>query len=179
MYPLLVIAVAIFAVVRGYRRGLTGQVTSVLGLAFGVVCAHIFIPGLQDTMQTIVGAKHYALGGDFLTTNLAGGVIYIGIYLLFRLITKILRNLSFLKSSDLLNSIIGVVFCLCNYLLMLSICLNIIVGWDPESSLMHDGKADDGNIVGLVMQIAPPVLGSDSFDDFAYQVQLRDAKKIS
>lgn len=179
MYHLLVIVVALLAVVRGYRRGLTGQVTSVLGLAFGVVCTHIFLPGVSDFMEIIVGRSHYAEGGAFLTENLAALVIYCGVYLLFRSITGIVRRAAGMLGTSLLDSIIGALFCMFNYLLVLSVMLNVIVGYNPQSSLMHDGRSDDGNLINLVLCIGPATLGSESFSEFAHRMQLRDAKRIS
>ena len=43
-FHIIVIAVAAVAVVRGWRRGLSGQAASVLGFAFGTVCAHVMAP---------------------------------------------------------------------------------------------------------------------------------------
>lgn len=179
MYHLLVIVVAALAVVRGYRRGLTGQVTSVLGLAFGVVCAHIFIPAVSPLVAATVGGSHMAAGGEYLATNLAGLLIYGVIYLLFNATTRIIRAAMSNFGNSLLDSVLGALFCMCNYLLMLSMLFNVAVGWTPDGPLMHDARADDGNVVSLVIRIAPPTLGAESFDDFAHEVQLREAKKIS
>lgn len=179
MYHLLVIVVAILAVVRGYRRGLTGQVTSVLGLAFGVVIAHILVPGLTDALAGFCGYARNPARAQFLASNLAASAIYFIIYLIFCAITKIVRAAMNMIGTSLLDSIIGAMFCLYNYMLMLSAIFNVLVGWHPGSSLMHDGRSDDGNVVALVLKIAPAALGSESFADFAHSMQLEDARKIS
>lgn len=179
MYHLLVIIVALLAIVRGYRRGLTGQVTSVLGLAFGVVCCHIFIPGMTGFFDGWHMIGHFRDGGEYLTSNLSGAIIFFGVYFLFRSITGILRKAADQLGTSLLDSIIGAVFCLYNYLLMLSIAFNVAVGWNTESSLMHDGRSDDGNLVNIVLRIGPAALGSVTFGEFSHEMQLRDARKIS
>lgn len=179
MYPLLIIIVAALAIVRGYRRGLTGQVTSVLGMAFGIICAHIFIPMLDNPITALISNQHIVTGGEYLITNLAGGIVFFITYFLFRTITGIIRMALKALGTSLLDSILGAVFCMVNYMLMLSICLNVAIGWNPESVLMHDARADDGNVVSLTVTIAPACLGSESFADFAHTCQLRDAKKIS
>ncbi|MDE6296047.1 MAG: CvpA family protein [Muribaculaceae bacterium] len=179
MYHLLIIVVALLAVVRGYRRGLTGQVTSVLGLAFGVICTHIFIPGVSDVIGSIIGRSHLEEGGEYLTGNIAALLIYGSVYLLFRSITGIVRQAARMLGTSLLDSLLGAAFCIFNYLLVLSMVLNVLVGYNPDSPLMRDGRSDDGNLVNLVLCIAPATLGSESFDDFAHRMQLRDARKIS
>lgn len=179
MYHLAVIIVAILAIVRGYRRGLTGEVTSVLGLAFGVVCAHIFIPGFSGVIEGFIGASRLESGGSYLATNLAGAIIFFAVYLIFRSITGIVRSAMSMMGTSLLDSLLGALFCLFNYLLMLSAVMNVAVGWNPASPLMRDGRSDDGNVVALVIRIAPATLGAVGFDEFAHEVQLREARKIS
>lgn len=179
LFHIIAILVAILAVVRGYRRGLTGMVTSVLGLAFGVICAHIFAKGAASLVSSLMPERVLERSGNYLAENIGAGLVFFIVYHVFNTITRIIRTAMGDLGSGLLNSIIGAFFCLCNYLLMLSIVYNIIVGWNPESALMHYGKADDGNIIEAVMWIAPAALGSESFSEFAHEEQLREAKKIS
>lgn len=183
IFHILAIAVAAWGVIVGYRRGLTGLVTSVLGMAFGVVCSHIFADGVAEALEGWVTAifPHSAeySGGWYLASNLGCGAVYTGVFVLFRSVTGIIRNAMEGLSSGLLNSLLGTVFCVANYMLLLSICYNVLVGMNPESTLMRYGKADDGNICSAVMLVAPICLGSESFDEFVHEYQLREAKKIS
>lgn len=179
LYHIIAIIVASYGVVKGYRRGLTGMVTSVLGLAFGIVCAHIFLDWSTEAVASILPMRVYARSQNYLCSNLGAGLVFFVVYSIFESITKIIRMAMSALGSGLLDSIIGAFFCVSNYLLMLSIVYNIIVGWNPDSALMLYGKADDGNIVEAVMWIAPAALGSESFGEFAHEEQLRQAKKIS
>lgn len=179
MFHILALAVAAWGVVRGYRRGLTGMVTSVLGMAFGIVCAHIFLDGATEWLTGILPHRRDYVGQHYLATNLAAGGVFFIVYAVFRSVTGIIRDAMTVGEGGLLNSLLGAAFCIYNYLLMLSIVYNVMVGWDPASTLMHDGKADDGNIVSAVMWLAPAALGSETFSEFAHEDQLRQAKKIS
>lgn len=179
MYHLAVIILTAVAVVRGYRRGLTGQVTSVLGMAFGVVCAHIFMPGLSDMLAEILPASRLEYGGAYLTENLAVGLVFFVVYGVFRSVTGVISGLLRGLGTNLLDSLLGAIYCSTLWLSMLSMLFNVAVGWTPGSSLLHDAEADDGNVVRLVTSISPAMLGSESLADFAHEVQLREAKKIS
>lgn len=179
MFPLLAIAVAIFAIIRGYRRGLTGQVTSVLGLAFGVICAHIFLEGGSDVVAMLIGRERLERSGRYLTENLSAAAVYATVYVVFRSVTGLVRAALKTLGSSLLNSLLGAAFCLYSYMLVLSMIFNVAVGWNPDSVLMHDGRSGDGNIVAVVLSISPAALGTVSFDEFAHEQQLRDARKIS
>ena len=179
VYHIIAIVVAAYGVVRGYRRGLTGMVTSVLGMAFGVVCAHIFCDGATEIVTTVMPDWLKARSGEYLASNVGAGLVFFIVYEIFRSVTGVIRAAMGAMPSGLLNSIIGAFFCVVNYLLMLSIVYNILVGWNPESVLMRYGKADDGNIIEAVMWIAPAALGSESFAEFAHRKQLEEARKIS
>lgn len=179
LFHIIAILVAALAVVRGYRHGLTGLVTSVLGMAFGVVCAHIFCNVASEIVASLTPAGILDRSGEYFTTNLGAGLVFFIIYGIFKSVTKIINMAVGNLGSGLLNSLLGVFFCLFNYLLMLSIVYNVMVGLNPESGLMKYGKADDGNVIEAVMWIAPASLGSESFSDFAHKEQLRQAKTIS
>lgn len=179
LFHILALFVAVLGVVRGWRRGLTGMVTSVLGLAFGVVCAHIFCNAAADVVAEVLPGAVSRRSGYYLESNLGAGAVYMIVYWLFRTITKVIRQALESDGGTLLNSLIGAVFCVANYLLMLSIAYNIGVGLNPAGQLMRYGQADDGNIIEAVMWIAPAALGSESFADFAHEEQLRRARTIS
>lgn len=179
LFHIIAIAIAILGVVRGYRHGLTGMVTSVLGLAFGVVCAHIFCEAAAEIAMNILPDSLTARSGYYLASNFGAGAVYFIVYELFRSITKVIRQALGTYSMGLMNSLLGAFFCLTNYLLMLSVVYNVWVGIDPTCGLMRYGRADDGNIIEGVMWIAPAALGSESFSEFAHEEQLRQARTIS
>ena len=179
LFHIIALAVAALGVVRGYRRGLTGMVTSVLGMAFGVVCAHIFCDALGDMLLGVIPPGDDPVARRYLALNLGCGIVFFSVYFIFRTLTRIIRDAMSSEGNGLLNSLMGTVFCVFNYLLMLSIAFNIGVGLDPSGPLMRFGKADDGNIISAVMWMAPACLGSGSFAEFAHLEQLRDARKIS
>ncbi len=179
LFHLVALLVAVWAIFRGYRRGLTGMVTSVLGMAFGIVCANIFADGATEVCLGLFTSGSTAPGAIYLASNIGCGAIFFMVYFIFRSITGVIRAAMSLASGGLLNSLLGAAFCLFNYMLMLSIVYNVYVGMHPDSKLMRYGKADDGNICAAVMWFAPGCLGSESFSQFALEEQLREAKKIS
>ncbi len=179
LFHIIALCIAALGVLRGYRRGLTGMVTSVLGMAFGIVCSHIFMDGATSVIMDFLPYGARSRGAMYLASNLGGGMVFFIVYMLFKSVTGVIRQAMENVGTGLLDSLIGAVFCLVNYMLMLSIIYNILVGLNPESALMRYGRADDGNISSVVMSLAPIALGSCSFSEFAHEEQLREAKKIS
>lgn len=178
-YQLMVIAVGVAGVFLGYRRGLINQISGVLGFAFGTVCCHVFTEQGEEVARALFPSVAGHLGADFIYSLLGSGVVYVGVFVAFSLLTRILRSAMQIFAGGMLNSLLGAAFCLVKYLLALSILFNIIVCFSPRSELMHAAMSDDGNAVELVMGLAPALLGCLSYEDLAHIVQLEDAKKIS
>ncbi|MDE6843612.1 MAG: hypothetical protein K2J24_08810, partial [Muribaculaceae bacterium] len=73
-YHILALLAGIQALVRGFRRGLTRQVCALLGLAFGVVCAHLFADEGQRLARLLFPGieSHYCSGFIYSLISAAG-----------------------------------------------------------------------------------------------------------
>lgn len=178
-YHIIVVAVAGYAVVKGFRRGFTGQVSSVLGLAFGAVCAHVFGPQTEEALRSIFPGISGRCGSAFIYSVLSAALIYLAVYLTFGFLTKVLRSAMQVFYVGMLDSLFGSAFCLVKYMVLLSIAYNLILCVNPSSPLLKYADADDGNVVECVLLIAPGILGCGSCEDLSHLIQLREAKKIS
>ncbi len=178
-YHIIVIVVAVLAVVKGYRSGFTGQVSGILGFAFGTVSAHVFAAEGEEFLRWLFPGIARVFGAAFIYSVLSAVVIYLIVYYLFKLLTGVLRKAMEVLYVSVLDSIFGSAFCLLKYMLLLSIVYNLILCVNPSSPLMRYANADDGNVVECVMFIAPACLGCGSVDDLHHLMQLREAKRIS
>ena len=179
IYQIIVLAVAAFAVVRGFRKGFTGQICGVLGLAFGAVCSIIFSPEVAAILKSIVPNLTSFPFPPFIYSVVAASLIYSCVYAAFKAFTKILQKALRVFRVGMLDRLAGSAFCILKYMLALSIVYNIILCINPNSPLLNYSKADDGNMVQSVLLLAPGLLGCISADDLAHAMQLLDAKKIS
>ncbi len=179
IYHIIVIAVAALAVVKGFRKGFTGQISGILGFAFGTVSAHVFEPDVEDLLRSMLPGIAQLVGATFIYSVLSAVIIYAAVYLIFRIFTKVLRSAMQVFSIGMLDSILGAAFCLLKYMMVISIIYNLILCVFPDSRLMQYAKADDGNVVQAVMLFAPGMPGCESVEDLAQILQLRDARKIS
>ena len=62
---------------------------------------------------------------------------------------------------------------------MLSVLFNLMVGMSPDSKLMKQAQADDGNVVREILLLFPSLTGGSDIEELALKIQLREAKKIS
>lgn len=179
IYQIIVIIVAAVAVVKGFRKGFTGQVAGVLGFAFGAVCAHVFGDDMGQLLQSWFPSIRHAVGSPFIYGLLSAVVVYLVVYLLFGMLAKLFRSILQSFGVGMLDSIFGSAFCLLKYMIFLSIVYNLILCINPDSRLLDYARADDGNVVECVLLLGPSVMGCLDCEDFSHLLQLKEAKKIS
>lgn len=179
IYNIIVLTVAALSIVKGFRRGFTGQISGILGLAFGTVCAHVFESEAEAMIRAVLPGIRNVVGSAFIYSLLAAGIVYLAVYLAFQILTKVLRSAMQVFYVGMLDKLLGAAFCLVKYLLILSLVFNLILCVNPRSRLLRYADADDGNIVQCVLLLAPGLLGCGSVEDLSHILQLRDARKIS
>lgn len=178
-YHIIVLAVAAFSVIKGFKRGFTGQISGILGFAFGTVCAHVFESDVEAVLRAILPGVRQSAGGAFIYSVLSSVIVYGLVYTAFKMFTKVLRSAMQVFYVGMLDAILGAMFSLLKYMLLLSIVYNLLLCINPKSPLLKYASADDGNIVESVVLLAPGLLGCGSVHDLSHLIQLREAKKIS
>lgn len=178
-YQVIVVAVALYAVCRGFRAGLTRQVSGILGVAFGIVAARALAPDLDLWLRGWMPHFYHPVARTFFFSTLSHGVIFGICVLLCSMLTGVLNAAMSLFSVGILNSLFGMVFSLLKYLMFLSLLFDMAVCRKMDSPLLKCARHDDGNLVEEVMKLAPFVLGSVPSDEYTHHVQLWEAKKIS
>lgn len=178
-YHIIVIVVAAVAVIKGFHSGFTGQISGILGFAFGTVCSHVFSDQAESVIRFLFPGLQGHVGAGFIYSVTAAALIYVVVFLLFRLLTRVLKSAMQVFYVGMLDKLLGSAFCLAKYMLLLSIIYNLIVCINPSSQLVKFATADDGNVVECVMLLAPELLGCHSIEDFSHLLQLREARKIS
>ena len=178
-YHIVVIVIAAVAVIRGYRTGLTGQVAGVLGFAFGVVSARVFGPEIEHLFADNFPDLLYKPWSGYMVSQLAYGFIYVGVYVAFRFLTAALRAAMAVFEIGILDSLMGAVFSLFKYMMLLSVAFNLLICINPRSRLVDYCSAADGNVVEGVVELAPDLMGSIGVGSLAHRLQLEEARKIS
>ena len=179
LYMLLVIGVGSYSLARGFRWGITRQLATLLGCAFGAVGSRILTPEFYMSflwVKNIIPATEFVKSGACL---LCGAVIYSVIYWLFSLLSGLLRGVMAVFEVGMFNRLLGAFFCCIKNLLWVSIFFNLLLCFSSSSELLQFERANDGNLVGAVMSMTPAILGIPGAADFSHIEQLREAKKIS
>lgn len=179
IYHILVLFVAALGLIHGYKDGLTGQISGVLGLAFGVVGCRVFLPLLTPELEAAMPVTAQRLGGPLLIEMLAASIIYVSTYVVFKATTLVLKRAMTYFDGGMLNGLIGSAFCVVKYMMFVSIAYNLLADYNPDLQLLKYATDRDGNVVEAVMILAPAAFGTHDCDDMAHIKQMEEAKSIS
>lgn len=179
IYFVAVLIVAFWAVVSGFRKGITHQIASLLGFAFGAVAARILTPEFSQHFSWVTPLSQSPEFQEFSTNLVCAVCIYIVVFVLFYIFSGILQWILATIPVGMFNRILGSVFALTKNLLWLSIVFNLLLCFSSESELLRYERANDGNLMAAVMSMTHTFLGCDGAEEFAHFYQLKEAKSIS
>lgn len=179
IYHIMVIAVALVGMWRGFNAGLMRQVSGVLGFIFGIVAARALGPDFAAWLAGWFPQVYHPVAKTFFVSILAYGIIWGLSMFLFSMFTGILNFILGLIPVGIVNSIAGAAFCLLKYLMFLSLLFDLAICRPFDSPLMHCARHDDGNLVDGVIRLAPELLGTMSAEEYVHKVQLWEARTIS
>lgn len=179
VYLIVIVAVAVVGLVKGYRNGFTSQVANVLGFCFGVVSTRVL---RIDTEEWLMGWLPGVPSWDspFIVATVASAIIYLVVYYGFDLLSGILKSIMQPLGKGTLNSLFGAAFCSFKWLMILSILLNLMFCLNTSSPvLLKASTASDANLTEEILLLAPGMLGGEDASDLAHRHQLKEARKIS
>ena len=174
-----VLLVGLFSIAAGFRRGITRQLSSVLGFAFGAVAARVLTPEFSGSfgwVDYVTPAPEFNL---YARNLVCAVVIYGVVFFAFLLTSKIITGALSIFEVGMFNRLLGGFFALVKNLLWVSIVFNLLICFSSRSRLLQYEQANDGNLVAAVMAITPALLGCYGGEDFAHFHQLKEAKSIS
>lgn len=179
IYLTIILFVAGYSVIAGFRRGLMGQFSGLLGMAFGIVGARVLTPEFYCSFKPWLGSITPDNFINFSSQLICAVLIYAFIYLLFSIFAKILNSAVSMLFEGMLNRLAGSFFCITKNLLWVSILYTLILCFNRQSGLLAYAGQDDGNMIGAVMELTPAFLGCGGANDLYHLIQMKDAATIS
>ena len=181
MYPLLIIAVILLAIWRGWKLGMVFQLASLLGLAFGCVAARLLAPEVEpwvaEHLEEYIGSEPTPLQ-DYALSCVSAALVFVAVYLAFKLIASLLKSAMSLLNVGAFNNILGAAFNAAKWIVILSVVLNVWLALFPDSRLGTYTNDGDGNVVELVMAVAPALMDTESPDELDHQKRLEQAREM-
>lgn len=185
IYPLILIAVLLLAIWRGWEKGMVYQLASLLGLAFGFVAARLFCTQMAEVLDPYFpDADRFAeapFGEPLRRYTLymfSASAVFALVYMGFKLIGGVLNSAMQLIHTGAINSILGAGFCFCKWTVIMSVAFNLWLVMKPDCGLLKYCNDGDGNVVELVMGVAPALFGTESPAELEHYHRLRQAKQM-
>lgn len=160
MTTLDIIILIVFAgsVLIGFRSGLLRQVGSLGGLVAGVLLCRI-----GSAWLSAVIAGHGADGAPSAPTYtdivLAHLILFIAGFCCVKAVAHFCRRLTHALSLGIVDRLAGVLFCLFEWMLVLSLILNLWLIVKPQTSIASMSTLANGHAAPAIVSLAPKVLG--------------------
>ena len=146
---IIILVVLLFGLIKGYIKGLFIEVTSLVGLILGIYGAIHFSYFLSNILESRVDwdasmIQIVAFGGTFLIILLA--LVFLG-----KALTKIAET----ASLGIFNKMLGAIFGLLKYALILSIVFIVYDQINGSLKFVNKGKVNQSTLYDPVKNLAP------------------------
>lgn len=178
-YIIILLCLALWGAMAGWRSGLMSQIGSVLGVAFGIAGVRFLLPEFAPTVEDWLCHFPEVACPEYPVASVGALIIYMGFYVLFLVCGIPLRKLLKPLAVKPLDSVGGLIFGVFKWLMMVSVWYNAVLGVTESGALLRLSHEGDGNPVELVMELSPAVFSTPSPDELHHRMQLIEARKIS
>lgn len=148
---IVIAVILLFGLVKGFIKGLFIEITSLVGLVLGIYGAIHFSYFLSDILKSSVSwdasmIQVVSFAGTFLVILLA--LVFLG---------KVLTKIAETASLGFFNKILGAVFGVLKYALILSIVLLVYDQINSSLKFINKKKANDSVLYEPVKNVAPAI----------------------
>ncbi len=158
MTTLDIIILIVFAgsVIIGFRNGLLKQIGSLGGLIAGIVLCRL---GSSWLAAVIAGQGGEAACPTYTDVVLANVILFIAGFCSLKAIAHFCRKLTHALSLGVVDRLAGVVFCLFEWMFVLSLVLNLWLLVKPGTQMAAISNLANGHAAPAIVALAPKVLG--------------------
>lgn len=161
-FDITVFVLAALSVIYGFTSGLIMQLALLIGIVLGGMFSGLVADKIYPFMEKYLQLEPHIMAPA--SYVLAFILIMIVISLLGTMLQSVLKAIKL----NFLNRLGGAAFCLTFVLFVLSICLNLLVEFDRNKSILSDEVRVDSHTFSIVRSVAPtivPYLRFDWLDD--------------
>ena len=158
---ILIIIVFIGAVIYGYWKGVIVQIGSLAGILLGILACRLFGPWLTDVLGGATGGSG-SIDMGYVNSVVANVILFLLGFISAKLVAKLIKTVTTAVKLSLIDKLCGVIFCLFEWFLVLSILLNVWQVLRPGSDITSSSSLGGGRAARVVLNLAPTVLGSET-----------------
>lgn len=150
------------AAILGIKRGFIVQIFSFIGIIVGIIACRLF--GYQ--LANYFTSPDADIATAYLCSAFANLLLFAGALILAKIVGHLIKFVAKALTLSFLDRLGGAIFCIFEWLLILSILLNVWQGFRPNDSLVANARLLDGKVAEHVLGLAPTVFGSDLATQF-------------
>jgi len=158
---ILIIIVFIGAVIYGYWKGVIVQIGSLAGILLGILACRLFGPWLTGVLGGATGSSD-SIDMGYINSIIANVILFLLGFISAKLVARLIKTVTTAVKLSLIDKLLGVIFCLFEWFLVLSILLNIWQVLRPGTDITSSSTLGKGRAAQAVMDIAPAVLGTET-----------------
>ncbi|MCH5216166.1 MAG: CvpA family protein [Muribaculaceae bacterium] len=159
LIDVILIAVILAGIIMGARSGLIEQIASIVAILAAIVLTRIFGDDATRFLTELIPS--FKESGETICSVVGHISLFILVYVLIRLFGGVFRKLFHSLKLGKIDRVLGAVFCVIKYCLLLSVILNIWLLLSPNSGLTKQSRILDGKVCVAVVKFAPWLLTSD------------------
>lgn len=158
---ILIIIVFIGAVIYGYWKGVIVQIGSLAGILLGILACRLFGPWLTEVFGGATGGSD-SIDMGYINSVIANVILFLLGFISAKLVARLIKTVTTAVKLSLVDKLLGVIFCMFEWFLVLSILLNVWQVLRPGIDITSSSTLGKGRAAQAVMDIAPAVLGTET-----------------
>lgn len=152
-FDIVTIFLLIFALIKGYKKGLimqiTGMFTIILSAVFGGRVAKVILPQLQNYFQTLPSN---------IGTVISYAIAFVCIGLVISLIAKLVHKLFNAANLSFVNRLLGSIISLSTTMIVLSLIINLVQMIDFKEDIIKPNIKKESFFYKPVQSIIPAIV---------------------
>lgn len=153
---IIIVGVFAFAVVRGLRQGIIGQLGSLAAFVLALIACRAGGQAMADAMGGLVpdSLENTPMGG-YVASILGGAIVYCVVYYLVRLVARFVRTVTHALMLGPVDRALGAIFSVLKWGVGLSVVLNLWLALFPKSDFVKESTIGGGIAAENLMELAP------------------------
>lgn len=149
---ILLIIVAISAIIRGFYSGFISRIGALAAIFMAIMASRLFGHDVYARWGTMFGEDH-----DTLALIVSYAIVFVACYIAVRLLARLVRAAVHTLCLGLLDRAAGALFSLFEWMLVVSMCMNLYVAISPSGITHFTGNGHA--MRHAVYDLAPAVIG--------------------
>ncbi len=164
VFDIIILVVALGSAFMGWRKGIVLQLGALAAIVVGILACRLGGDWLTAFLENGGTSPDGTVtepetGKGYFYTVLARVILFIAGYALVKMVARFLRGVTHALQIGFLDRVAGAVFCLFEWMVILSLALNLWLIVKPATDLHKLSTMCNGHAIEAVAGLAPQVLG--------------------